>query len=138
MTKKTIVYTAATLALLILCFVYYFIYNPAGSSNWALKCTFHELTSFHCPGCGGQRAIHYLLHGEIMMALRSNIVYVIGLPFIIYLYYFCVDVYVLGNKDRLNNFLLSTRTAIIVIIIVVIFFIVRNIPLSPFTFLTPP
>ena len=29
-------------------------------------CTLHNLTGYYCPGCGGTRAIHALLHGHIM------------------------------------------------------------------------
>lgn len=29
-------------------------------------CVLHNLTGYYCPGCGGTRAIHALLHGHIM------------------------------------------------------------------------
>ena len=36
------------------------------------RCAFHSLTGLDCPGCGGQRAVHHLLHGEIAAAFRAN------------------------------------------------------------------
>jgi hypothetical protein len=44
------------------------------------RCAFHELTGWSCPGCGGQRALHHLLHGEVMLALRHNLLLVALLP----------------------------------------------------------
>jgi hypothetical protein len=35
-------------------------------------CTFRELTGWACPGCGGTRAAHYFLHGDLRQALRLN------------------------------------------------------------------
>ena len=43
-------------------------------------CVFHELTGLDCPGCGAQRALHQLLHGNILAALRLNAMFVISLP----------------------------------------------------------
>ena len=43
-------------------------------------CFFHELTGLNCPGCGGTRALHWLLHGNVMAALHANALLVISLP----------------------------------------------------------
>lgn len=49
----------------------YFIFNPA-TSQWAPKCAFHAITGYDCPGCGSQRMLHALLHGDIAGAWRAN------------------------------------------------------------------
>jgi hypothetical protein len=44
------------------------------------RCTFHWLTGLHCPGCGSSRAIHRLLHGDIVAAFRLNSLIIVLLP----------------------------------------------------------
>ena len=42
-------------------------------------CLFHRITGWYCPGCGGTRAIKYLLKGDIIKSLQYHplIVYVV-------------------------------------------------------------
>lgn len=47
--------------------VVYFFFDPAGSRLFP-RCPFLSLTGLRCPGCGSQRALHSLLHGEIARA----------------------------------------------------------------------
>lgn len=49
----------------------FYWFDPAQYSLFP-RCTFHQLTGWHCPGCGGQRAAHHMLHGELAAAFRSN------------------------------------------------------------------
>jgi Protein of unknown function (DUF2752) len=44
------------------------------------RCTFHQLTGWHCPGCGMTRAAHAALHGEILQAFRFNPLGMLLLP----------------------------------------------------------
>lgn len=44
-------------------------------------CLFHRLTDLNCPGCGSLRAMHQLLHGNVLEALRLNALLVLSLPF---------------------------------------------------------
>jgi len=46
------------------------------------RCTFHEWTGLQCPGCGGLRATHELLHGHLAEAWRLNALFVASLPLI--------------------------------------------------------
>lgn len=138
--KKSVRYILFVLALilpaLVICF--YFAYYDANFDSEGRQCTVLYLTGLQCPGCGGQRALHYLLHGEIMMALRYNVLFVIGLPFLIYLYYLVLQMYVLKNEKYLNRTIFSTRFVYIFLAILLIFFVLRNIPIEPFTYLAPP
>lgn len=45
-------------------------------------CLVHHLTGLHCPGCGASRAVHALLDGELLLALRNNAVIVIAAPLV--------------------------------------------------------
>lgn len=37
-----------------------------------LPCLFHLLTGLYCPGCGGTRAVYYLLHGQLVTSLQFH------------------------------------------------------------------
>lgn len=134
--KKYIVIGISIIIWMIPFYIYY-KYNPT-MPNWAVKCGFHELTSLNCPGCGGQRAIHALLHGHILEALRYNFIYVIGIPFFMYLYFYAINEYILKNRKQKNNFIFTAKFGFGFAIFIVTFFILRNIPIFPFTYLSPP
>lgn len=63
--------------------VFYF-YDPAQTKSLFPKCVFHQVTGLHCPGCGGQRALHQLLHGNIWQTADYNLLFLIFLPFLAY------------------------------------------------------
>jgi len=45
-------------------------------------CAFHLMTGLQCPGCGSLRAMHQLLHGHAVAALRLNPVFVLSIPIV--------------------------------------------------------
>lgn len=45
------------------------------------KCPFKLLTGLSCPGCGAQRALHALLHGNVVAAVRYNWFLVYAVPY---------------------------------------------------------
>lgn len=50
-----------------------FLFNLNPTQYWFMpKCPFKMITGLSCPGCGIQRAIHALLHGEIKEAIQYN------------------------------------------------------------------
>ena len=49
----------------------FYVFDPATSGGFWV-CPFHRLTGWYCPGCGGQRALHELLHGHLAAAFRLN------------------------------------------------------------------
>lgn len=61
-----------------------FLFDPAQYSFYP-TCAFHKLTGLNCPGCGGLRALHQLLHGHIVEALRLNALTVVSLPFLVWM-----------------------------------------------------
>ena len=60
---------ALVLALVAIACFYYFV-DPA--SGLMPRCFFHAVTGLQCPGCGFQRALHALLHGNIGEAWHYN------------------------------------------------------------------
>lgn len=39
---------------------------------WMPKCPWHALTGLDCPSCGSTRALHHILHGELIRGLEYN------------------------------------------------------------------
>ncbi len=62
----------------------YFFYDPA-SSGFFPRCPFLMLTGQKCPGCGSQRALHALLHGDAAGAVRHNAALVVAVPLLLWL-----------------------------------------------------
>lgn len=60
----------------------YFFYNPEVYPFFP-NCIFKTFTGLTCPGCGGQRALHELLHFNFLNAFHYNALLVIALPFIL-------------------------------------------------------
>lgn len=53
-------------------------FEPAGQFFYP-RCWLHETTGLLCPGCGTTRALHALLHGDLVAAVRLNALAVAGL-----------------------------------------------------------
>ncbi|WP_108823317.1 DUF2752 domain-containing protein [Dysgonomonas sp. Marseille-P4361] len=133
--KKYLLLILAILFPIAVAFVYYAIYDMQGDNA---LCSFKALTGLECPGCGGQRSVHFLLHGEVLEALRYNAFFVIALPFLAYFYVMFILVYVLKQEKYLKSFVFTSWFGFGLLIVVVLFFILRNIPVSPFLYLAPP
>jgi hypothetical protein len=56
-----------------------FVFNPATAGFYPF-CPLHRLTGLLCPGCGALRAIHELLHGNVVAAFHLNALLVLSLP----------------------------------------------------------
>ena len=77
--KKNPTLLAAGALVMIAVGVMLFWFNPAQHRFYPF-CFFHQLTGLQCPGCGGTRALHQLLHGNVAVALHLNALLVISLP----------------------------------------------------------
>lgn len=69
------------LAALLVFGVIYFAIDPSTSGLFP-RCTFLSLTGYKCPGCGTQRAIHALLHGDVAGAFKYNALLLVAIPWI--------------------------------------------------------
>ncbi len=56
-----------------------FFFNPEQYHFYPV-CVFHAVTGWQCPGCGGLRATHQLLHGHIAAAWHFNAMVVLLAP----------------------------------------------------------
>lgn len=67
------------IVLLIVLGTIYFVFNPSKTALFP-QCPFLLLTGFRCPGCGSQRAIHSLLHLDVVQAFSYNALLVSSIP----------------------------------------------------------
>lgn len=120
----------ATLLAIAGAFLYGMI-DPA-SSHFFPRCIFKMVTGYDCPGCGSQRALHALLHGDITSAWRYNAFLVALIPLIIllltgeYLRVFFPSV-IPGSRflNRLYLFLSSRSFALTILIITLAWWLLR-------------
>lgn len=57
-----------------------YVGTPA-SENWPIKCLLYRFTGWQCPLCGSQRAIHEMLHGNVVEAWHYNPALWLALPY---------------------------------------------------------
>ncbi len=117
--------TIAVIALVAVVVVIYRNHNPL-ESNLFPKCGFYVMTGYKCPGCGGQRAVHYLLNGEFRESFRQNPMFHIGA-----LYVFVVlllkSPLMYPKHTRLLNVLTGIHACMIWFVGIVAFWILRNV-----------
>lgn len=111
----------AVIATLIAITAIYFFINPA-EINFGVQCFFYKTTGLYCPGCGGQRAFHSLLHGNFQRAFHYNLLIYLMIPLVAAKFY--EEIF---EKKLIPSFLFSKQFLIILIIFVVIFTVLRNI-----------
>ncbi len=115
--------------------VLFYVFNPSEHSYF-LPCPFQYATGYHCPGCGSQRAIHQLLHGDFSAAFWLNPLMVLSLPLIVY-----------SLVQKGYNYIFETRYRVGLFYqkwfiygyfgVALLYWVLRNIPLYPFSLLSP-
>lgn len=114
---------SATVVLVLL-----FLFDPARHAIYPV-CLFKRLTGYDCPGCGGLRAVHHLLHGDLWQAFRLNPLVVIALPL---LGLWAIRGW-LRSPDRTPSRKSPARFwPWLLLAVVVLFGILRNLPFWPF------
>ena len=109
----------------------FFLFNPAEHAFYP-QCLFHQATGLHCPGCGGLRAVHQLLHGHLLAALRLNGLAVLSLPVFVGL---LLRDFTERRRGIRGRQFLNARLIWGFVGIVLLFTVLRNFP--AFAFLSP-
>ena len=112
-----------------------FFRDPRVEGNFP-TCPWLWCTGTFCPGCGTMRAIHQVLHLDIISAINYNALTVLLLPTLM--------LTLLSKMRLMKNTPLgfdfskaSSRVIYTLAIIVSTFWILRNIPYEPFVWLAP-
>ena len=123
---------AALVAFLVGC-VLVFVFEPSHYSFYP-RCWLHAWTGLSCPGCGGLRATHQLLHGNVVGAFKLNPLLVVLLPVFAWMVVREVAKYLFDSKlpSPFNN----RRFGWIVTIVVIAFGIARNLPVPAFAWMS--
>jgi hypothetical protein len=69
---------AALTGIMLAAAVVVFAFDPALTA-WFPSCPLYTLTGWLCPFCGSLRALHALLHGNVVAALRFNPMTTVGM-----------------------------------------------------------
>lgn len=75
-------WVVAAISVLLAGICVYFYFDPTDSVFFP-RCPFLAVTGYQCPGCGSQRAIHALLHGDIAAAWHYNCILLLFAPLVL-------------------------------------------------------
>jgi hypothetical protein len=121
----------ATLAGLGAAVGYLWALDPAAGGVWP-PCPSRLLFGIDCPGCGGLRGTHDLLHGDVVGALDHNIL----LPAILAVIAVMLGMWMLPLVGRPARAAHPPRWAIVAAaLLVAVFTVVRNLPVPALAFL---
>lgn len=111
---------------------YALLSDPTRSAPDAIpSCLLKLTTGLDCPGCGGTRALWYVLHGDLPAASRHHLLFVFALPFLAYLYLAWAGRLAFGW--RLPELRLSSTVMGGFLAAWLVFSVLRNLPWAPFT-----
>lgn len=85
-------------------------------------CPFHAMTGLYCPGCGGLRMTHDILHGDLAAAVTDNVVCLVGLPMLF--------IWVLV-RWRMGKSLMTASMLVVILVTAITWTVVRNLPGFP-------
>lgn len=111
------------LGVLVILISFYFLIEPAAHA-WVPKCPVKLMTGMDCPGCGSQRMIHALLHGDIPGAWKANAFILVSIPYI--LLFSVVETFP-QRFSRLRRKLMSTTAIVIMLVLIIAWAVARNI-----------
>ena len=121
---KTII-SAIVVILLLAGLVVFRVFDPETHAFFP-RCMFYVLTGLQCAGCGTQRAIHSLLHGNFRSAFAYNALMLLLVPYI----FLGVYLAFLGGRKRfprVEAFFFGKWAAVVAVSTIVIYWVLRNI-----------
>ena len=96
-------------------------------------CPFLLTTGYYCPGCGALRAVHDLLHGDLLGAIARNPLAVVALPYLLLAW--LAWVLRISGRPTPRSTSLPSWVLWVVLGAVITFGVLRNVP--GWTWLSP-
>ena len=107
--------------------ILYYVIDPT-SFQLTPKCPVKLLTSYSCPGCGFQRALHATLHAHYSEAIHYNLFLLVAIPIIAI---WCINIIIVEktSNGRLKKIILYLNKRIIYFYILCYgcWFVIRNV-----------
>ncbi|MET0288428.1 MAG: DUF2752 domain-containing protein [Pseudoxanthomonas sp.] len=108
--------------------------DPNRPNSVLPRCPFHALSGYWCPGCGMTRALHALVHGDVITALHMNPLGMLMLPLLP-----LMVLWSWGWQPRMlrqvMRWMMEPR---LWLLLIPTYWLLRNLPWVPFTWLAPP
>lgn len=117
----------------------YYRFNPAETGFFPV-CYFRKFTGLYCAGCGSQRALHQLLHGNFREAFHNNALLVLALPYLALGFVLDMRNFLRGGDLRGGQLPAAYRRweiLVAIFVVICLFWILRNVPGEPFSYLAP-
>jgi len=106
------------------CILTIYLLNPAEYTYYP-TCYLYLLTGKLCPGCGGMRGMHQLLHGNFREALKFNLLLIFVVP--VGAYYLLSEFSILLFNKPFPEIPHSKPVFYPVLFIVILYWIIRNL-----------
>lgn len=110
--------------------IYLYRHQP-GDKGYLPQCSFHQLTGLNCIGCGGTRAMHFLLHGQLKAAFWYNPIAILLGPYIAYAMTTWSIATLRGQPPRNAATLWPAKWVWTGVVFLIAFWIGRNLPWYP-------
>jgi len=107
---------------------YLAVNDPSDPAAPMPACPFHAVTGLWCPGCGGLRMVHALLHGRLAEAAHDNVVLLAAAPLALALLVAWSSASLRGERFVLR---MSPRVAVALFALVIAWTVLRNLPGFP-------
>lgn len=107
--------------------------DPNAKGSLLPPCPLHALTGWFCPGCGSTRALHALVHGDVVQALAMNPLLVVVLPLLAWMALSAAGLALPGRRTLMP----IAANPRIWLVVLLGYWVLRNLPWLPFAWLAP-